>query len=748
MGIRPCTYGIAGLVACVYLFLIGLAVAASALDEFSSTAADSQFDAALSEEGGKPPGQEPWNIEALSLIFYHDTDVVIGEGAVRVWRGDLDVSADRMVYNRQAAKVWASGSVVIHFGQDVLTGTEGTLDLRTYTGTMDQAHLFLQRNNVHLLAKHIEKTGPEEYVAKDATVSTCPLPKQAWSFSCRDLELTIGGMAVATHSTFDIRKIPVLYSPWLAVPINRFRKTGFLLPHFSQSSRNGWEITVPFFWVINDSMDATFYQQPIGRRGWMEGEEFRYVFSPETKGIVRHNFLLDTLEDNDFNDDGDVRGNEKRWWLRAKADQSLPLGFEAKLDVDTISDRDYLEEFDDGPMGYGQTNKTFLREFGRSLAEETDPVRPSTLQITRVGADSFAGGAGVWNDHLIVGQQDATVQTLPALTLHGFKQRVFKTPLYYDWDTSYVYYWRETGIREQRLHVQPRVSMPVNLHGWADLLLSGTVEESIYDINGNDPEQSPTSNENRLLYNLEADLSTTVGRNFHLAGDRTLRHSIRPRVTFTHRPSVDQDDLPEIDRLDRLEATNRITWSLLSFLSSKMPVSTGRFAYSDLLRMRIEQSYDTEGIEDRFGEARFLEETRTQKFSDVYGEIEFRPLSFLYLRYDTTYSVEGEGFTTYNFLAHLSSSAGDHLDLDYRYGRLTDINEFNADLRLVFSDSWFGTYHLRRSLEESSELESAYGLRYQSSCWAVECGYKKDRDDTRFSCYVELLGIGGWGRLD
>jgi LPS-assembly protein len=102
----------------------------------------------------------------------------------------------------------------------------------------------------------------------------------------------------------------------------------------------------------------------------------------------------------------------------------------------------------------------------------------------------------------------------------------------------------------------------------------------------------------------------------------------------------------------------------------------------------------------------------------------------------------------YNFLGRLSNSAGDRLDIDYRYNCLADINELNLEIHSAFSPSWYGMCRLKRNLSEGSELESVFGLRYQSTCWALEGRLKKDTDETRFSFHLELLGIGGWGQKD
>lgn len=664
---------------------------------------------------------EPWHIEANKLTFFHKTGIVVAEGAVKVWKGDLKLRADQAVYHKKKQKILASGGVVINLGEDVLSGDEGELDLNTYTGTISNGHLFLKRNNIHLFAKQMWKTGPEEYRAVEASLSTCPLPKQAWNFKCKELKLTLQGNAVAKHATFNVRGIPILYSPWFLVPVNRYRKTGFLLPYFSSSDRNGVGVNVPFFWAINDSMDATFYQHPMSNRGWMEGVEFRYMFSNFNKGIFRYNLMIDTLKDNDYNKDSIVRDNDRRWWLRGKADQKLPLGFEAKIDVDIISDKDYLHEFDDGPMGYSRSNQIFKKKFGRSLVDSTDVIRPSTFQATRIGIDNFVAGELRYNDNQIPGEQDETIQTLPRLIIHAFRSRLGKTPLYVDYQADYVHYWRDSGSRYHRVRMTPRLAMPYNHATLGDFLFSAGIDESLYQISdGSSPEPLDDA-KNRLLAAFEADWSSTFVKRY----SRAYRHTIRPRITYELRPDKDQSGIPNFDEYDRLEDLNTIKWSILTFFTKQ-----NNRHYLDIIRFKLEQDYN-------FNRKR-------NKLSDLYAELELRPTHYIFLRYDTTYNFHGSGFTTYNLLGHAALQNGSRLDMDYRYNRITHINELNLSVWAAISRQWFASYSLRKSFAEESELAARYGLRYQSSCWAIEAGLNRDQDDTKFTIHLELLGIGGW----
>ncbi|MGC8736268.1 MAG: LPS-assembly protein LptD [Dissulfurimicrobium sp.] len=704
-----------------------------------------------------PKGVEPWHIEAEKLTFYQSTDAILGEGAVNIRHGELKISADRILYDTRKGKVWANGAVVMDMDQGVFRGEEGEFDLKTSTGTMKGAHLFLKRNNVHLVAKQLWKTGAEEYRAKDAVISTCPLPKQAWSFRCSDLRLTITGQAVAKDARFNIENVPVLYSPWISIPINRYRKSGFLLPYFANSSRNGAEIDVPYFWAINDSMDATFYQDLMSNRGWMEGVEFRHVFSPESRGIIRYNHLSDNLKDNDYNNDGQIRRNSERWWLRGKIDQELPLGFKAKVDIDLVSDRDYLQEFNGGPMGFDQTNRTFLKNFGRSMADITDTIRPSSLQITRNGEDSFVGGEMRYNQNLVTGEQSTTVQTLPKLVFHGFDVPLANTRLYYNWDVSYVNYWRDSDTKEQRINLEPTTSLPFKLKGWLNGLASFSVQETMYTSSGSTQNIRPKDTKNRGLYTFNTQVSTNLARIFDMGDGLSLRHTIRPKLAYTYRPTIDQTHIPFIDNLDRLDPLNRFTWSVLSFLSSKKPLGKDRYAFSDLIRFYVEQSYDTHGIPpgplevqnysyDIFNRNTLIPKPidTNHKFSDIYGEIDCWPIPYWYIRYDTTYNLYGDGFTSYNLWTGVSKHEGEDLALSYRYNRIEKINSLDINAMFPITAAWRATYRTSWSVQNGNEVESVYGLRYQASCWAITCSYKKNKDENVFGFNLELLGIGGW----
>ena len=143
----------------------------------------------------------------------------------------------------------------------------------------------------------------------------------------------------------------------MGFPAKTKRESGLLLPSIGFSKLNGAEVEIPVFWAISDQMDATFYEHYMSDRGLMQGLEYRYVADQESKGA----FLADVLDDKkekDLSDPEELevspfpRTNDTRYWLRGKSDQALPMGLKAKMDLDYVSDQDYLREFQWGLYGF------------------------------------------------------------------------------------------------------------------------------------------------------------------------------------------------------------------------------------------------------------------------------------------------------------------------------------------------------------------------------------------------------------
>jgi LPS-assembly protein len=164
----------------------------------------------------------------------------------------VTIQADWMVYDVDLETIKAKGNLKIITAEDQLYAKEGTLQLTDETGQFEQATIIRNEDSLHLEGQKIAKTGFKTYRIIDGWAITCKVEEgetPPWSFAASDVKIEQGGYAVMKHARFKIGNIPVFYSPWMAIPIDNTRQTGFLFPEFSSSNVSGFSLNLPFFTI-------------------------------------------------------------------------------------------------------------------------------------------------------------------------------------------------------------------------------------------------------------------------------------------------------------------------------------------------------------------------------------------------------------------------------------------------------------------------------------------------------------------
>ena len=91
-----------------------------------------------------------------------------------------------------------------------------------------------------------------------------------------------------------------------------------------------------------------------------------------------------------------------------KHDQPAPFGLSAQLDLDIVSDQDYLKEFEHGYTGFEETNEYFVKFFGRELDGYDDSTRVNRLNLNR-GWSGFSLNSELrWYDNVVNRRQSDT----------------------------------------------------------------------------------------------------------------------------------------------------------------------------------------------------------------------------------------------------------------------------------------------------------------------------------------------------
>jgi LPS-assembly protein len=720
--------------------------------------APAELRAASENPLSKPGGEKVWHLEADEVTYDARQRLYTARGNVHLRSDTESISADEMRYDPLTHWAILEGNVRLEQGDDWLEGERASVDLETQAGTIEPGRGFLAKNHFYFNGARVEQTAPQVYHVKQGTFTTCDGENPSWHFRSSDLEVTVDGYGFADNARFYAGPVPLFYTPYLAFPAKTERQSGFLPPRLGYGQRLGWDIDLPFYWVISDSADATLYTHYMSQRGVMEGAEFRYAASEEGKGIFRFDYIHD-LDPPDRSRQMELGGYtpgllgfyQDRWWWRSKQDFTLPEGVTGKMDVDLVSDPYFLREFNSGFDGVGEANAMFQQNFGRGLLnDQTSTVRESTLQANKTWATQSVNADFHYYENLDKSEDNQTLQALPLVTYGLVQQPILGGPFFWQTDASYVDFYRESGVRGQRVDIQPRVALPLQWEPYVNFEPSVAVRETMYllDQRG-DSEQAGQDQgqvETRELYDFQVKTSTDVANVYavDLGSWTRVRHILRPEVVYEYVPSVDQDELPFFDSLDRIPSIDRVTYSLTNFLSARTESGKGKVSYLDALRLKLSQSYS-------FDTPETLENgeivKQNHRLSDIGLETDVTPGRYVSLTYKTQWSPYDANFTSHEVYATLSDSRGDSLSGTYRkrepLEQNTPVNEVDAGLTVQLTEGL--TFFIRRdySFILNQNIENDYRITLTRQCWGVRMDYVDKPEDKRFSVQFTLTGIGG-----
>jgi LPS-assembly protein len=720
----------------------------------SMTALQAAPQSLMFEQGG----QEPWHLEADEFTYDARQGFYIARGNVILRSGDRIIQADEMRLDALTRRAILEGHVRLQRAGDWLEGERADLDLDEEAGTIEQGRGFLAKNHFYFGGPVVEQLEPQVYHIESGTFTTCDGKDPSWHFRASDLEVTVDGYGFAQNARFYAGPVPILYTPYLVFPAKTERQSGFLPPQLGHSSRLGWFVDLPFYWVISDSADATLYTNYMTQNGLMEGAEFRYAASEKSKGLLRFDYIhdLDPLDRQEQQQDyyesapGLLGYFQDRWWWRSKQDFTLPLGVTGKFDVDVVSDPYFLREFDSGFSSFKESRTAFHQTFGRDfLNDETSTFRESTLQANKTWFTQSVNMDFHYYDNLDRAEDGNTLQALPVVTYGAVQQPILEGPFFWQADSFYVDFYRPNGTRGQRLDLQPRVALPLRWAPYLDLQPSVAVRETLYLTDNFEGESNNGVNynqtESRELYNLQVKASTDLSRIFDtdLGSWRKVRHTVRPEVVYNYVPSVNQNHLPSFDSVDRISDENLVTYGFTNFFTAKIEPEEGKPTYGEVAWVRLSQSYSfDENQGNVFGEIVKQE----HRFSDIGLEVNLTPGQYLSLTYQSLWSPYDTDFKRHELFTTLSDLRGDSLSVSYRKKEDTEtatkVNELDGTLTVQLIAGL--TFMVRRdySYTLDQNIETEYKLTLMRQCWGVVVDYIEKPNDQTISVSFTLTGIG------
>jgi len=736
--------------------------------------------------------EKPWHITADEIKYDEKDDLYIAEGAVVITKDEKRITADSVRFDHKAMKVLAVGNVIITTGEDILSGNRVELDLKTETGSIHDGTLFLKENHFYIRGAKIQKTGESTYTAENVSISTCDGQAPDWKITGRNLQVTIEGYGTLTHAALWAKKLPVLYTPYLVFPVKLKRQSGFLPPQIGFSDRKGFEYIQPYFWAISDSTDATFYLHHMDERGEKIGAEYRYILKNLSMGTAMYDFLDDRKIDDGsldgtgessskkwgYEDDNILRSNSDRYWFRMKHDQNLPYNFTAKLDLDIVSDQDYLTEFKTGHTGYEDTNKYFIDTYGRGLDDYNDQTRVNQVNFNRLWSSFSLNADTRWTDNVINrrwNETDDTLQELPSINFSALKQPLSTSPFFFDLNSSYTHFYREYGTKGHRADVYPRFYLPYKFKNYFTLEPSAGMRGTSWYISEYESSTFIADRfSSRDIYDIKLDLASNIYNVFDISSEHIdkIKHSIQPQIVYDYIPYLNQNNYPSFDSIDRIAETNLITYSITNLFTSRSKVDRTQkkepqnsqsnakasmtelknniketeetesiradnmpvFKYHQFSRLKLQQSYDIN--KENEGDP--------EPFSPISGELDWVLSNFFSLQADASWTQYRSEFLTHNIAASFSDSRGDRLFVEHRYAQAQSETIY-TDLRVNLTHGFSAYSDYERNILDGKKIKSSLGVIYTAQCWSLNVRYTDEEADRKFEFIISLRGLGEAG---
>ncbi|WP_022661270.1 LPS-assembly protein LptD [Paucidesulfovibrio longus] len=756
----------------------------------------SDRDLTFNETDQAPREKGEWTFTADKIIAEHDSQYVEVEGNATFTDGTETLRADFARYYRETGWLLLRGNVRAMWQGDFLEAAEAEFDLKKKEGWLKDGKVFMVKPHLYFESSYIRKYSGASYTFKDAKVTACSGEKPAWSVQAQEGDITLDGYATLWHTTFRIRDTPVAYLPYMKLPAGGGkRQSGFLMPEVGSSSRFGFRLNMPYYWAVSEEVDATFYQHFMSKRGYMQGLELRHADDSYTKGFWRFDWLNDAMtyrkdsnEDDPVEGDGLVRPNSNRWWWRSKFNGYLGTpSWRAMVDVDLVSDQDYLREFSDGYNGYRTSRDEMLDQFGRDINEADAETRTSTAMLTRdfqsfgvAGKIEYNQNPSYMNGNGKTGDNDS-LQRMPELDAFAFKDSIGGTPLEFEGQAKYDYFQREKGTTGQRLELRPRLSLPLHTDAVTVIPYVGA-RSAFYSVdkwetdgnttlaNGQVEGNNTSEDENPMNLTVEAGVSlfSEVYKTYSLESDALaltkdnvgherwtdVKHSLVPRIDYSYVPrKTGQSDLPYYDERDRVFGEDLVTYSLTNVFDRKREYvtlgpdgETPTLAndYLDFARVRVSQSYD------RLEASRKdeLDEYERRPFSDIMAEVSLQPFAGWELTSKSWYSPYLSQVTEHEHtLRYTREGVGDAFisyDLlqkvdEYKRRRASDMQVLHLGGNIYVMQNLILGMEYRTDLNEGVDLEKTLRLTWVGECYDVGLQFTRTDDDTRLGLHFNLF---------
>ncbi|NQD36279.1 LPS assembly protein LptD [Permianibacter sp. IMCC34836] len=643
---------------------------------------------------------EPLNAKADWTENRSENETLL-HGNVQLQHGSRSLRADDARLDNGSSQMEATGNVVLTDRNIEMRGSSLSADMNRESATVRDTEYRLTDRGMHGSASEFAVREDGFITLKDATFTSCPEGDESWLLSADEMALDrTEGWGEAWNMSIDLFGVPAVYLPWLTFPIDDRRRSGLLMPTFSNDQENGLDIALPYYLNLAENYDATLTPRWIENRGFQLGSELRYLTEASTGKIYAEGLANDRNASQEKATD--------RWAYDVDHRTQISPHLYGLIKAAGVSDDDY---FQDLGRNVAVANANTLTRTG--VLGYRDQYWQMSLQAYRAQVLQTASA-------------DEPYRKLPELRFLGQFPRLLG-PLAFSVEGSATRFDHPDPSRDlaDRSDIAPQLKLPMETM-WGYLTPAVKYRYSKYELTNQLTDDVTTVKRELPIYSLDTGLF--FERELQ-AFDRDLVQTVEPRIYGLYVPYKDQDAIPLFDTTEptpsfnQLFRDNRFVGTDRQGDTRQVSVGlTTRFLSADggdeLLRLSLGQARYQH---DREVTLLAGEPADTSDRSPVFGEAAIRLNQKLELRGLTGWDDQKNNTVRGSFALHYEPDERRVVNIEHRYREYRDRNAEQTDFSFAWplSGNWQMVGRWQHDLAEATDIDSFLGFEYESCCWAV-----------------------------
>lgn len=653
----------------------------------------------------------PVEVNGDQVEYFPKEKKIVGSGNISIDYGDVKLSCDRITVYTDTKDAYAEGGVILRTSTGDIKGEKIKYNFNTKKGEI--LKIRIKAGEWYGGGERAELIPDGSVKITNGYMTSCDLEEPHYKISSKNVTIYPENKIVAKNVVFKIGKVPVAYLPRYDYSMDTEWPTFNLVP--GKKKKWGLFLLTSYRYEMNEGNKFTIRLDEREHWGLGEGLDYRYTFGDLGHGLLRTYYTHQRDRDRGET----IKAEEERYRVQVRhrldmnEDLTALLEYHRLRDEDVTKDFFYREEYDREP-----SPESYLY-----LLEKKPEYALSFLARKRVN------------------RFQNVVERLPEFRFDLKDQGIFEMPLYFKTDTTVTNLNSKTANSDVdgdviRFDTYNRLSGPLRVFNFLSITPFAGTRETFYnkDVNGDEDEI-------RTAFYSGIDVSTkffkTSGASGRFLGVdfNKLQHIITPTIEYEyiHEPSTVPGGLQQFDDIDAIDRRSVFGLGLENRLKTKRMIDN-KLRTVDLGYFLLTGDY-------------LYRPENGSRFSNVKGDLEFSPYSWLRMESDTQYDPDTRDFQSWNLDLYMENGEEWRLGFGSRYWQDTE-HELTSELWYKLNNEWsfrlFGRYDLKEIESNGHKIINRFSNKELTvvkdlHCWVAEVSLEINRDGGMTAWFVMKL---------